>query len=155
VSPVAGKSGTGETPVLRLLHHSFREAHERGFEVDFFFFQQGQLISGRDELARDKRVILDAALERHFEVTVVRSDGFNIRALAQESGGLLLSLGDANVKYHTDARLADDVGDRARVQQLALFDDTNRVTQVGQLRKNVRRDQDGLAHPAELFEQLA
>ena len=50
---------------------------------------------------------------------------------------------------------ADDVRDRAGVEQFALLDDADRVTQIRKLRKDVRADQDRLAQPSKLFEQLA
>src|SRR5687767_7176330 len=52
------------------------------------------------------------------------------------------------------AQLTNDLLDRPKRQQLAPLDDSYRVAEVGQLRENVGGDDDDLAHPPQLGDQL-
>src|SRR5207248_1255053 len=104
---------------------------------------------------RHEAVVIHAALDRHFDKPIVLRDGFHIRILAQQrhrTGGVVAY---ANLDDHADAGALHDVGNRAAVEKLALLDNADGVAQVGQLGKDVRRNQDRLSHAAKLFEQLA
>ena len=73
----------------------------------------------------------------------------------EDLGRGLDPLGYADVHDMPDLGSTQDLVHRAIEEQLTLFDDAHGVAQLGQLMEDVRRDQDGLAHPLELLEQLA
>src|SRR5262249_49449688 len=83
-------------------------------------------------------------------------DVLDVGVLAEQGSGRgLLIHRHANMQNRSSLSSPDDIRDWPAVNQLALLDDANLVTQIRQFRQDVRADQDRLAHALKLFEQLA
>ena len=74
---------------------------------------------------------------------------------AEHQGTLFRSTGDPVLDLSPSiSNVRRDLPTAARLDQLALLDDADDVTQVGHLQQDVRADQNRLAHQVQLFEQL-
>src|ERR1700682_2254748 len=135
---------------------SFRtNAHESFFEAAFDLAESRHLdpLRGQSlqDVGRGGVVAFICGLDR----SICDFDLGNCFQRPEDRHSLVRVPDDGDANPAASRQLPDDLLHRARGAHAALVDDADHRAQLGQLRKDVARDDDGLTHSAQLSEDLA
>lgn len=127
--------------VQGLLHESFGDAHEGGFEVDFFFFDAVDLVAGvdelRGELGDEAWVGGEGGVEGDVDLAVGRFGFVDAGERGEQRGGLGVSVEQAHVQDGGGADLGEQFVDASGELELALFEDADDVAEVCEFEEDV------------------